>query len=329
VGRRLLRYGGAAALTVAVVVGRLALNPYWGGAHDRHLVFLPTVMIVAYFGGLGPGLLSTVLSGIALARFWPDGVAQHPSQGTDLVLYFVACVAVCLLVDSLHRARAVAERASRSRERMLAVVAHDLRNPLSTVQLSLQLLRKRGDGAEPAGRRLLVMDRALHRMQGLIGDLVDLTQIEHGELTLHLGEVDAGEILGELAASHAPQAAERRISFAVEADPRLALRADRERLLQALGNLVGNALRYSPEGARIRLLAEAGDGHARFEVRDRGPGISEADLPHLFEPFWKGKDGGTGLGLYIAFEIVRAHGGRLSAVNEPEGGASFVLELPR
>jgi signal transduction histidine kinase len=328
-GAAWLQYGLAILLTVAVVRGRLALNPWWGEVHNRHLVFFPAVMVSALFGGFGPGLVSTTICSGALAWFW-TGAGGRPTISFDTVLFFGTSVAICALIHSLRLARVRAEEARRSRERVMEAVAHDLRNPLSSIKIVMQLLHKDSRDGDSLNRRLASMNGAVSRMENLIRDLVDMTRIEHGELKVSCAPIDAVALLRECAEIHAPLALEKQIAIVVEAPATAPLQADSERLLQALGNLVGNALKFTREGGSVtlRLQLQLPGGWARFEVSDTGSGIAAADLPHVFEAYWKGDQGGTGLGLFIAAEIVRAHGGRISAHSEPGQGARFAIEIP-
>src|SRR5882672_7411913 len=175
------RYGGAIALTIVVVAGRRALDPYWGHSHNRHLVFLPTVMAAVWFGGFGPGLIATALTTAALYFFWSDAPGLWHLPSSDLVLFSLIGVAICRIIDSLERARTRGDTAMRSRARVLEIVAHDLRNPLNAIKTtSVSLVR-----AIPAVQtKLERIDRAVARMENLIRDLLDTTRIEHGELAM-------------------------------------------------------------------------------------------------------------------------------------------------
>jgi signal transduction histidine kinase len=326
------RYGGAVAVTILVVLGRLALDPVWGRQHNRHLVFLPTVMLAAWFGGFGPGMLSVALSTLALGHFWTE-----PASGfhvnSDLVLFFFVSVVVCELVESLHLARANADDAKRAHERVMEVVVHDLRNPLTAIKATSDGLQ--GSSALDAHhrQRLKVVDRSVSRMESLIGDLVDARQAEVGNLKMMIEREDARSIVEEALELQAPLARERRVTLESTGGVAGAIfvNGDRHRLLQVLGNLIGNALRFTPEGGRITVRLQAGerDQVVRFVVEDTGTGIAPEDLPHVFEQYWKGDARGTGLGLYIARSIVRAHRGDISVTSTPGRGASFSFTIPR
>jgi signal transduction histidine kinase len=325
------RYGGALALTIVVVLGRLALDPVWGRQHNRHLVFLPTVMLAAWFGGFGPGLLSVALSTLALGHFWTEQ-ASGLHLNSDLVLFFFVSVAVCELVESLQLARARADDARRAHERVMEVVVHDLRNPLTAIKATSEALQSNPGLDAHHRHRLQIIDRSASRMEGLIRDLVDAGQAERGSLQMMLEKENAVSIVAEAIELHAPVARERGVTLESKTPAEtIFVNGDRNRLLQLLGNLIGNALRFTPDGGRItvRLEAEAGDRLVRFFVDDTGSGIEPEHLPHVFEQYWKGDPKGTGLGLYIARSIVRGHGGDIGVTSAPGRGASFSFTIPR
>jgi signal transduction histidine kinase len=184
--------------------------------------------------------------------------------------------------------------------------------------------------AETLRRRLAAIGRAAGRMESLIRDLVDATRIEHGGLQLNIRDERVDSIAQETLDVFAPLASERGLIIEAKvASGATTVACDRGRVLQVLGNLVGNALRFTPDGGRITVGTEEQDGHVRFEVRDTGPGIPAQDLPHIFEQYWNSDRKGTGLGLFIAQSLVRAHGGRLEVDTKPGVGARFYFSLPR
>jgi signal transduction histidine kinase len=316
-----------------VVFGRLALDPVWGRQHNRHLVFLPTVMLAAWFGGFGPGLLSVALSTLALGHFWTEPWSGFHIN-SDLVLFFFVSVAVCEVVESLHLARARADEAKRAHERVMEVVVHDLRNPLTAIKATSDSLQSNAGLAEHHRHRLKIIDRSVSRMESLIRDLVDAGQAEHGTLLMMIERENALSIVEEALELQLPVA--RELGVVLEAsgpEGTIFVNGDRHRLLQVLGNLIGNALRFTPRGGRItvRIDAHAPDHErlVRFVVEDTGTGIKPEHLPHVFEQYWKGDAKGTGLGLYIAQSIVRAQGGDIGVNSEPGRGALFFFTVPR
>ncbi|CAA9314023.1 MAG: Phytochrome, two-component sensor histidine kinase [uncultured Gemmatimonadetes bacterium] len=221
-------------------------------------------------------------------------------------------------------------QATRARDEILGVVAHDLRNPLSTVRMAAQLL---ADDVAPAHRKPLdTLLRTTERMNQLIQDLLEVTRIESGKLALELHTESAGGVLREAVAMLAPLAQARSITFDAQlpADlPRVPL--DAARILQVISNLVGNALKFTPAGGRVTLGAEVIPGEVRVSVADTGPGIPADQIPRVFGRFWQaGKSDrrGIGLGLSIARGIVEGHGGRIWVESVEGQGATFFFTIP-
>lgn len=221
------------------------------------------------------------------------------------------------------------------REQILAIVSHDLKNPLSTILLATSMLRDVLSAGDVA--TLQRIETASARMSRMIDDLLDFASIDAGHLAVQLAPHDAHEILQECVASFAGVA--RRRSTRIEIDdglPMPPVPCDRGRVLQVLGNLVANAIKVSGDGALVTLhvgqeLHPNGSRVAVFRVSDHGPGISPDELPRLFDRYWRSGDvsyRGHGLGLAIARGIVRAHGGRIWATSVLGSGAQFHFTLP-
>ena len=236
-------------------------------------------------------------------------------------------------------ARAEAEAATRARDEVLRVVSHDLGNSLSAILVTTGvLLRTLPDEAEEAARtdarkRITSIRHLAEQMQRLRQDLVDMTTIESGALAIERSPQEPEALLEETLDNFAALAADRLIHL--HGDLRGALPevlADRERVLQVLANLVGNAIKFTPEEGHITLGAERGaHGTVRFRVSDTGPGIEPDHLPHVFDRFWKTPGGnrhGAGLGLAIAKGIVEAHGGSIGVQSTPGAGSCFFFTLP-
>lgn len=223
---------------------------------------------------------------------------------------------------------AAATQASRARDDVLAVVSHDLRGPLHAISLACEALRE--EVAGDATRYLGAIERASSRAERLIADLLEASAIENGALTLTRGAVDATSIVKQAAADHELLAKESGgLITALVPEEQTLVRADRDRVLQVLSNLIGNALKHA-RGAPIEISVARAESEAIIAVRDRGPGISDAELPHVFDRYWHGrtKKGGAGLGLAIAKGIIEAHGGRVAVASKHGEGAEFKFTLP-
>lgn len=224
-------------------------------------------------------------------------------------------------------------RAQEARRNQTADIAHELRTPLTVLQGTLEAMV---DGVYPTDRENLLAALAQVRtLSRLVEDLRLLAQADAGELTLYRAPLDLGAFLEEVLEAHRPQAQERGISLTLERPPALPLvLADRDRLSQVLGNLLANALRYTPSGGHIVVRATSRGREVAISVADNGPGVPASDLPYLFERFWRRDPsrqratGGSGLGLSIARHIVEAHGGHIWAEPTPGGGLTVSFTLP-
>lgn len=228
-------------------------------------------------------------------------------------------------------ARAAAQEAVRQRDEVLAIVAHDLRNPLSRILMSAVLL-KNAFPADAVPRSIGIMERAVKAMDRLVRDLLDVSRLEAGGLRLELAPVALPAMLSELAEEFAELATSRGVRLeCAAADGLSPVPADRPRLLQALSNLLDNALRLTPAGGTVTVSAVRAHDLVEFTVRDTGPGIPPEHLPHLFDRFWQGtreRRGSAGLGLTIVKGIVEAHGGRLTVESRVGEGTSFRIWIP-
>jgi two-component system sensor histidine kinase BaeS len=233
------------------------------------------------------------------------------------------------------------DRAERARRHMAADVAHELRTPLTALRAGLEELR---DGlAEPAPARLAALHDQALRLGRIVDDLGELAAAESAAPSLHIGQVDLGDLARTALRDRGPEL--RAAGLAVHADlaAGVAVRGDAGRLHQALGNLLANAARYCRPGDSVTVTVRADHGPAQrkgtavVEVADTGPGIPAGDLPHVFDRFWRGGTGGggtgtliagSGIGLAVVRELVTAHGGTVHASSAPAGGATFTVRLP-
>jgi signal transduction histidine kinase len=232
------------------------------------------------------------------------------------------------LADENARLYEQAQQAVRMREQILAIVSHDLRNPLGTILMTTDALAKRGVLPQAVGR----IQRAAERMRRLIEDLLDFASIEAGRLAIKRQPQDPGSMVQETLASLEGVAQEKGLQLTADIEPHLPkVYCDRDRILQVLSNLVDNAAKVTAEGGHIALRVETRGHELLFEVSDSGPGISEEDVKHLFERYWRSGEAqytGTGLGLAIASGIVSAHGGRIWAESVLGRGATFFFTVP-
>jgi PAS domain S-box-containing protein len=227
-----------------------------------------------------------------------------------------------------------AVRASlRARDEMVGVVSHDLRNPVAAVKmLSRTLLRATENGAQ-AHQNIELIAQAAEQMDALIRDLLDVNRLDVGKLAVSMVPVDPSVLLTDSLQTLRPLVEEKGISLDLQIEVGLPkVMADRERIQQILSNLVGNAIKFSPEGSKIAVVARRQENEVTIAVLDTGRGISAEHLPRVFDRYWQSSRTdrqGAGLGLAIAKGIVEAHGGRIWVESSPAEGttASFTLPL--
>lgn len=229
------------------------------------------------------------------------------------------------------------EKAQRSvtlRDRVLAIVSHDLKNPIGAIHLAtVGLLQNPAIREHPdVCRHLGVIRRGTARASRLIDDLVDVSSLQAGSLTLEIAPCELRALLLEAVEAQEPLAREKGISLQCELGPDATryVQCDRHRLLQVLGNIIGNALKFCHAGDRVTVTAQVRERDAIVRVIDTGPGIANEDLEHIFDMYWHGRSlqRGTGLGLFISKGIIESHGGRIGVESELGRGSTFYFTLP-
>ena len=226
------------------------------------------------------------------------------------------------------------QRAVRARDELLAVVSHDLRNPLMVVLLEARILGQLPETGDQRARTMREsadsIRRSATRMMALIEDLLDLASIEEKSFPLDIQPVESRDLLEDAVTDVQPLADAKHISLVLDLNDPPKIDADPRRISQVFSNLLGNAIKFTPEGGTVTLCARLRDGALSVTISDTGRGIAPEDLAHIFDRYWRPKaseGGGSGLGLYIARGIVEAHGGRMWAESSPQG-ATFVFTLP-
>jgi len=231
-------------------------------------------------------------------------------------------------------ARASAESASRSKDEFLAMLGHELRNPLAPISTALQLMKLRGD--ERAVREREVIERQLSHLGQLVDDLLDVSRVARGLITLSPVVLEVSDVLSRAVEMASPLLEQRGQQLVVSAPTGgLSLKADPLRMAQVVANLLTNAAKYTPPGGHVWLSAAREGGEAVIRVRDDGEGIAADLLPNLFDLFVQGartiarSEGGLGLGLALVKSFVTLHGGTVSAASQGPGqGSEFVVRLP-
>jgi signal transduction histidine kinase len=324
--------------------------------------FYCAVAVSAYYGGLGPGLLTTVLSVITvdyLMTSTPFGLSTlgPPDVGPLISFAFVAAlmstlsgvlyaardraerrgVELALRTQEAETARLAAEQANRAKTEFLAVMSHELRTPLNAIAGYAELIDMglRGPVTDLQHADLARLRRSQRYLLALINDLLNLAKIEAGHLDVSVGDVPVAEVMRGLEALISPQLRAKALTFDyVACAPGLVARADVEKVRQVLLNLLSNAIKFTDGGGRITVACAAADGFVVVRVTDTGRGIPADKLDVIFEPFVQvdqqltRTQEGAGLGLAISRDLAQAMGGDLVATSEVGVGSTFTLTLP-
>lgn len=228
------------------------------------------------------------------------------------------------------------KRATSLREEVVAIVSHDLKNPLTTVETSLTILKHLPmleECNQEVGKAIWLIERGVSQMKRLISDLADLVRLQAGGLSLHSQETNAIDLVREVVRMYQPAAVEKKIDIRGQCpESPILMKCDRDRILQVLMNLVGNAVKFTSYQGKIVVGVKDSAHQVEFTVEDSGPGIAEKDLPFVFDRYWqaqKDKKKGTGLGLSIARGIVELHQGQIGVDSEVGRGSKFYFRIPR
>jgi two-component system sensor histidine kinase BaeS len=243
--------------------------------------------------------------------------------------------------NQMARGRAVRaqqlESSDRQRRMLFADVSHELMTPLTAMRGYLETLGMSGITIDPETRLryLSIIGDETHRMEHIVGDLLELARLEGTRESIDKQDVPLEDLFGRVMARHEREASQKQIEFTSAIEPAAEIvSGDPMRLEQALQNLAANALRHTPAGGRVELRAEAHDHHLIIKVRDTGSGIAPEHLPYVFDRFYKadpsraGDKPGSGLGLSIVKAIIERHGGTVSAASQPGKGTEFTVRLP-
>jgi signal transduction histidine kinase len=338
------RAAASPVIVDGMIVGRVAVLS--GRPRFMRVVrqFGPTMGLVA--GGVllvGTALIAFIIFGPTRRRLSEVQAATERLGGGDLAARApeyggdeVAALAQSFnrMADELgSRARAL-EASDRARRQLLADVSHELMTPLTAMRGYVETLgmgELRLDAATRQRYMGIVADET-HRLEQIIGDLLDLARLEGGGITLRRERVDLAALFDRVAARHERELEKRRIQLVRRVDPAAAeVPGDPDRLEQVLQNLAANALRHTPDAGTIELTAQSAGDRVRITMRDTGPGIADEHLALIFDRFFKSdasrrQAGGSGLGLSIVKAIIERHGGTIRARNE--GGAVFEILLP-
>jgi signal transduction histidine kinase len=294
-----------------------AMIPHWRALGARALLTLPLVAGDEAFGAL------------TLISVNPERVFSTDARA--LADKFAATAATTLENARLY---GVAQRATRARDEVLGIVSHDLRNPISAIAMCARVLQENPPNDASERRQLLgTIRESTEWVNRLIQDLLDVANIERGQLSLELQPRDPAQIALQARHMFEVEATHHGITLDVDVPTNLPMVvADSARIVQVLGNLLRNAIKFTPNGGRIVVAVGRGETGVVFSVRDSGAGIAIANQARVFDRYWESSDGsrvrGTGLGLSIAKGIVAAHGGSIWVQSAPGQGSTFSFSVP-
>ncbi len=266
----------------------------------------------------------------ALVWYTTDDTRRYDQRDLELAEELARRAALAVENARLYHE---SEQATRSRDQMLGVVAHDLRNPLNTMLMAAELLAESAPPDSQTHRHATIVQRAGERMNRLVQDLLDVKRMESGRLAIEPRRMSSQSLVLEAVETLRSLASSTSVDLVMDSagDEPPAVLADPHRIQQVFSNLIGNAIKFTPKGGRVIVRCRSGQNVVQFEVRDTGPGIPAEHLPHIFGQFWQANrrdNRGIGLGLAIAKGIVEAHGGKIWVESAPGAGSSFLFTLP-
>ena len=270
----------------------------------------------------------------AMALHFREAAAIGASDRTFTLLLAQAAATALYRAQSYDaelEKRRHAEMLAQAREDVLGVVAHDLRNPLNLILMTTELLIDEELTPERRKEMLGIATRAAKQMNRLIDDLLDHVRMQAGKFSLDVEDVSVDTIFKQAEETFRPLAERRHLHFEAAAQDGVMVRADLTRVSQIVGNLIGNAIKFTPEQGSVKLRAAPDDKLVVFQVVDDGPGIAPDNMSHLFDNFWqvrKSDHRGVGLGLAIVKELVEAHGGKIWVESKVDHGSTFSFSLP-
>ncbi len=306
-----------------ILVGKNAAGGSVQGSVGNVALGAKSLMLLPLMSQKGPLGVLTLVSTKSARRFAGSDLAV----AEDLALRIGTAIERAQLYNQ-------ARAAVQARQDILAFVSHDLKNSLMSLFLNVEMLTRSAprDERRRGWKQLERIRRGVTQMQRMIEDLLDVGSIESGRLAIDSREHEIGDLFADAVEMSAPLIHDKRIEIKIETPPPpFKVRCDRERMMQVFSNLIGNAVKFVPERGTIVLSAAASGASALVAVRDTGPGIPPARLPHLFQRYWQADETarkGRGLGLFITKGIVEAQGGVIWAESQVGTGSTFFITLP-
>lgn len=334
----LFRYGVAVLAVGLALLLKKCLDPLSGDEHP-FLLFFVAVMAAGWFGGVGPGLLASVLATVASDYFFltPGGLFAHNSLGQNLQLGFFVLEGALISggAGALRRVVEARKKADRRKDDFLAMLAHELRNPLAALNNTAQLIRLRVPADPVVLGGVEIVEHQVNQMVRLVEDLLNVSRITRGTFKLQKELIDLTGVVARAVEAIRPLIDARKQTLTVSLLPEtVCLEADPTRLEQVLVNLLNNAAKYTEAGGRIWLAVERNESEITIRVGDTGKGIAGEMLPRVFDLFIQAdrpsdrSQEGLGIGLWLTRHLVEMHGGTVQARSDGIGkGSEFVIRL--
>jgi signal transduction histidine kinase len=322
-------------LALSFVVAHI-LDQYAKG--NSELVLISATIVCALYFGFWIGMGTAVVAALGLDFFFQyprlSFAIYYSEDVIQLAAFMLLAIYVSWVGAQLRKAKAQAEQASRAREDLLAIVAHDMRNPLNTIQLSTRLIEKDSADRRPPGyeKGVETIKRSAHRLNRLIQDILDYEKVRAGTIEIQPKPEPVRQLLDDVSETMRPLAESKSQQIAVDFQAGGSVLCDRDRILQVFSNLIGNSIKFMNAGGRIVIGCGSTATEFTFSVKDQGPGIPDQQLSNVFDRYWQARQTarqGTGLGLSIAKGIVEAHHGRIWAESKSGEGSTFYFTLPR
>lgn len=346
------RYLIGVGLTVLAWLASLAMQAVTGG-RVVIIPFFPAMIAVALYAGVGPAVMSTVITVLIAFTSWRGGWGANSylpvSDAWALLMFVLSATLIMIIAARLRQveqrraellalerqAREEAERAGRMKDEFLATLSHELRNPLSAIVGWAQVLHTQPLPPQVV-RGLEVIERNARAQTRIVDDLLDMSRISAGMARLDIRNVDLQKVVDAAILPIQPAAHAKRITIdRVAAASLLTASCDPDRLQQVIANLLTNAVKFTPEGGWIEVRLEHRPPHVEISVRDNGIGIDPGFLPFVFDRFRQAdpsstrQHSGLGLGLSICKQLVELHGGTIRASSDGTGkGSTFTIRLP-
>jgi signal transduction histidine kinase/ActR/RegA family two-component response regulator len=341
-----------AAVVIATIV-RWAVDP-WLGNYTPVATYVAAVAIVAMYAGPGPAVLTMVLGALVadLLFIGPFGTLWQLDQQhlVGLGIFLFSSSMLILMARNLRRSRSRLRRskvelearaaqlqaADERKDRFIALLAHELRNPLASIANAVAVMRLQVDGSASANASAVdIIDRQTRQLKYLVSELLDTARIDNDLIVLDRSSIDLTALVRQCVDNVRPRCAQAGITLGLVAEEPLWLQADGARIVQVLDNLLDNACKFTKPGGCIRVTVGRAGSQALVSVRDDGIGIEPEDLTTIFEAFETAAgpqasvESGLGLGLHLVRRLVQMHGGRVEAKSDGAGrGSDFLIRLP-